>query len=219
MRLEIAERLRCPHPHAPTPLIVVADRVIERDLIQGRAGCPVCRSEARVEEGDVWFDAPVAATGAASVPSTPADHVALERLVALLGLAEPEGTVLLTGAYARFALLVATSAEVGVVTLADHGSPASAGYRRGLAVSAVHGVASRLPFADATFRAAAVDTTLASSLVTDVVRAVRVGGRVVAAAALDRPAGVRELARDATEWVGERESAAPLVPLGRGGGD
>lgn len=218
MRLEIAERLRCPHPHVPTPLIVVADRVLERDLIEGRAGCPVCRTEARIEEGDLWFAALGGPVTAVATTSDPPDPNALERLVALLGLAEPDGTVLLTGAYARFALRLAASTEVGVVTLAAHGSPAGAGYRRGLAVATVHGVATRLPFGDATFRAAALDASLAPALVADVVRGVHVGGRLVGAVGLTRPAGVRELARDATEWVGEREPTAPLVPLGRGGG-
>lgn len=215
MRLEIAERLRCPNAHAPTPLVVVAERVIERELVEGRAGCPVCRAEARLVEGDLWFTTSIPSNGAPEPRPVPFDPSALDRLVALLGLAEPDGTVLLAGAYARFAALLATQAEVGVVTLASSGEGPLAGYRRGLPVASVHGLLRSLPFSDGTFRAAALDTRLPSALVDDMVRTVAVGGRLVGALGVALPDGVRELARDAIEWVGEREVAAPLVTIGR----
>jgi hypothetical protein len=46
------------------------------------------------------------------------------------------------------------------------------------------------------------------------VRATRATGRVVAPASTPLPDGVREIARDDTDWVGEREPlASPVVTL------
>jgi len=106
------------------------------------------------------------------------------------------------------------------VTLGDDASapPPGEGHRRGLAVAAVRGVPGAVPFTDATFRGAALGASLPSALVADAVRCVMAGGRVVGAAALPLPDGVRELARDDAEWVGERAAPTPIVTLGRRGG-
>ena len=72
-----------------------------------------------------------------------------------------------------------------------------------------------IPFSDATFRAAAIDESVARTLAVDVVRSVAIGGRVLGAVSVERPPGIVELARDATEWVGEREARSPMVSLGR----
>jgi hypothetical protein len=73
-----------------------------------------------------------------------------------------------------------------------------------------------VPFSDGSFRGAALDAELSLPVVLDAVRSVAVGGRVLGSIALDRPATVRELARDAAEWVGERTSGASgVVPLRR----
>jgi len=48
------------------------------------------------------------------------------------------------------------------------------------------------------------------------VRALVAGARLVAPAGAAVPAGVRELARDEADWVGERDAApSPPVPLRR----
>jgi hypothetical protein len=48
--------------------------------------------------------------------------------------------------------------------------------------------------------------------VADAARVTRVGGRLVAPAASRVPEGVRELVRDTTLWVGERQ-ALPSAPV------
>lgn len=198
-------------------MVVVAGEVVERELVRGTAGCPVCHAEVRIDAGDVWFGAPT--DGASAAPTSAATEpnaAALERMIALLGLAEPEGTVLLAGAYAAFALSIAKQTGCGVVTVgAPAGPGATAGRAADLAVAAVRGSPGTVPFADATFRAAALDASTNAAFAADVVRSVIIGGRVLGAAALARPAGVRELARDTAEWVAEREARAPIVALGR----
>lgn len=222
MRLELAERLRCPATHhAPTPLIVVAREVVGRDLRSGIAGCPVCSLEARFVAGALWFGAPppsTEATRSGDVPapqdiasSASASSVDVERLVALMGLAEPGGAVLLTRAYAGLAAALEVVAGVSVVIHDPSGTHLPAG------LGAVHGVVDAVPFTDGTFRAVAIDAAAAQTLA-DAVRCVVPQGRVVAAAALVPPDGVTVLARDAREWVGERGALpAPVVTLGRRG--
>ncbi|MBX3174673.1 MAG: hypothetical protein KF709_09690 [Gemmatimonadaceae bacterium] len=205
MRLELAERLRCPGTHAATPLVVVAQRTVERELLDGVAGCPVCRLEARFADGDLLL--PGASDSVASTDALPGEEELL-RLVALLGLAEPGGAVLLVGNYARFAAALVAEIDVRAVVLGA--APRTSG------VSAVRGAQQVLPFSDATFRAAAIGASTPMPLLLDVVRGVAPGGRVVGALPLERPASVRELARDEREWVGEVErGASGIVPLRR----
>ena len=216
MRLELAERLRCPAEHAPTPLIVVAQRTVDRDLVTAMLGCPVCRLEARIVDGDVRFGAT-----AGDRPYVPDDAPAdlstgaaadLGRVVALLGLSDPGGAVLLTGRYALLAGPLADLSDVSVVIM--HGG--AAGARVGApAVAFVHGSPGSVPFAEGTFRAAALDVGLPALFVTDAVRATTIGGRVLAAASVPAPHGVKELARDDTEWVAARESGGAIVELKR----
>lgn len=226
MRLELAERLRCPGAHAPTPLIVVAERAVDRDLVAARLGCPVCHLEARIVDGDVRFaavpdDRPVARDepGADRLAGPPAD---LERVIALLGLAEPGGSVLLTGRYALLAGALASAVDVSVVLMhaaaggARVGEPAVAEPAVAEpAVAAVHGVPGSVPFTDGTFRAVALDADLPASFVADAVRATAMGGRVLAQAGVAAPSGLKELARDDTEWVAARESGGAIVQLKR----
>ncbi len=222
MRLDLAERLRCPRAHPATPLVVVATAVDARDLRRGFAGCPVCQLEARIVEGDVVFSDSPEATPEDAVPS--ASHSAevstpeLDRLIALLGLAEPGGSVLLTGRYARLATDLARAADVVVIVMwADQRLPADEH------VASVRGLRTAVPFTDATFRGAAVDLDATGStaerdvtaLSLDAVRSVVVGGRVVGPSSLARPDGLKELARDAVEWVAERQAISAPVALRR----
>lgn len=207
MHLELAERLRCPAPHAATPLIVVARVTRERELREGFAGCPVCQLEARIIEGHVRF------AGIASVGDAVEDGAApdLARVIALLGLAEPGGAVLLTGRYASLA--AALVAETGVRVVVMHASSLPSATED---LAAVTGALDRVPFTDATFRGAALDAGLPVALLSDAVRTVMVDGRVLADARVGALTGLKELARDDREWVAAREMAGAVVELKRG---
>lgn len=224
MRLDLVERLRCPQDHAPTPLVVVARVKQGNDLREGLAGCMLCRLEARIRDGDLHFASALPGTaggdGALSAPTlarsiATADPAApppdMERVIALLGLAEPGGAVLLTGRYSQLADALKACVEVAVVAMGATPAPTS----RELVASVV-GLRERVPFTDGTFRAAALDADASSAFVRDAVRAVTVGGRVLAAASLPAPPSLRELARDAIEWVAQREADVAPVTLRRG---
>ena len=206
MRLDFAERLRCPRSHAPTPLVVVSRRKRGRELLEGFAGCPVCQLEVPIVEGHVRFE------GIEPAPAGRAPE--LDRLIALLGLAEPEGAVLLTGRYALIAESLAES--TGVHAIVMH---AAKEWPANELMSAVLGVLPLVPFTDATFRGAALDSGTPSALAVDAVRVVQVGGRVVGDAAMGVPAGLRAIARDDQEWVASREPIGPMVALRRRGDD
>ena len=218
MRLELAERLRCPGAHAPTPLIVVAQETRERVLRRAIVGCAVCGLEARIVAGALTFPDGLVVAGAEGAPAAdlgggaaPAevDAAALERLVAVLHLDAPGGAGLLAGGYARFAAALEASHDVHVVVLASahdtrddprDGTPS-------------------IPFTDATFRAAAVEV-MPPTLLGDLPRVVTPGGRIVAVAGTEPPAGARVLARDEQEWVAESAGGAGgMVTLQRLKGD
>ena len=200
MRLDLAERLRCPRPHAATPLVVVASRVEGRELVSGDVGCPACRFEARVVGGDLELAAsPGRDAGAARSAALPD----LDRTVALLGLAEPGGAVLLLDEYARLAGAFAEALDLAVATV------------DGPAGTAVRGVEAALPFVDGAFRAVACGSTTPPPLAADAARCLAVGGRFIGPVALVPPSGVRVLAGDDREWVAEREAPATVVELRR----
>jgi hypothetical protein len=205
MRLELAERLRCPNAHLPTPLVVVSGEKRDRDLREGVAGCPVCRLEARITGGHVRFDGDASTPPFAAIGAAPE----LERVIALLGLAEPGGALLLTGRYAALAEPLAALTEATVVVM--HAAVPSASDQ----VAAVLGALTRVPFTDATFRGAALDEGTPHALVEDAVRTVVSQGRVLAAGTLPLPGGLKELARDDREWVAARVSVGPVVELKR----
>ncbi len=214
MRLDLADRLRCPRAHAPSPLVVVARQVDGRELLSGFAGCPVCHVEARIEGGVIRFPGePSGAAGVVSDALVTDDD--LTRLAALMGLDEPGGTVLLAGSYARFAPRLAADLEVTVVVT---GAPPVAAGAGQPGVCVVELPEPAVPFSDHTFRAAALDAPGdpdANALITDALRTVAIGGRILGRATMPLPADVKELARDDREWVGEREQPATRVTLGR----
>lgn len=200
MRLDLSERLVCPHPHESSPLVVVAQRVDGRELLEGFAGCPVCRLEARIVGGDVRF----ALTGRVSSPDASLTLAAsperIDRTLALLGLAEPGGAVLVSGRYAPLAAALAARGGTAMI-VAEGASPVP----RLDGVAAFDGAGAIVPFAAQTFRAAALDPPLA-----DAVRTLAAAGRLLAPSAHPLPSGLRELARDDEEWVAERELVVPV---------
>ncbi len=200
MRLELSERLVCPAAHERTPLIVMALESRDRDLVRGALGCMTCHRNATIERGDVVFVARSASTDASL--QQPAAS-AVDRLEAQLGLSEPGARVLLSGRYAQFASALVQRVDALVVVL-NVPVPLTPGVGAVLLEEPV------VPFSDATFNAAAIDQGMSSAQVADVVRTLQREGRIVATLPRELPDGVRELARDATEWVGTRDDVIQL---------
>jgi hypothetical protein len=202
MRLELVERLVCPGQHQRTPLIVVARRTRERDLLDADLGCMVCHRQAMVMNGHVLLKPAVSASG--DVLRLEEAREQLNRLEAQLNLSEPGARVLLAGRYAKMADALARSAgaivaALNTVTAAEPG------------VGSVWLDEAVVPFSDGTFTAAAFSDDIALPQLLDALRTLQPGARVVGTWPLPLPPGVREIARDAVEWVGEREATSENI--------
>lgn len=213
MFIELVDSLRCPRPHEDTWLVAAVARFHGRHVADGSLGCPVCRAQYPVRDGGVDFTAGGRGERASQGVDTPGEDEVL-RARALLGLAEPGGTVALVGEAASLAPALEEAAQVTLLLVnprrsalgpgtstvwVDDGVPLAAGVLRGAMIGA--GVDASRAFVDS------------------LVRALAPRARLVAPAARPVPDGMTELARDAREWVAERaaERVSPPVPLRRPG--
>jgi len=132
------------------------------------------------------------------------------RAAALLGLDEGGGVVLLAGCAALLADAIESERQVATLLLNPLGMTPGPGYSVLLANDAV-------PVAAGTLRGVLLDESNASAAtLLGAARALRARGRLVAPASADVPPGVRELARDARQWVAEAAPpGSPPVPLRR----
>jgi uncharacterized protein YbaR (Trm112 family) len=204
MFVELLEKLRCPNEHEPSALIATASRTVERHIIEGTLGCPVCHAEFGVHDGALDLGGPV-------IEPTRAPDRSDEETVrtgALLGLDARGGLYVLDGISSHFAsglaelspssrfIALASTADVdgAACVIIGHGEviPLAAGCARGIVLER------------------ATPARLRSA-----VEALASEGRLVAPADAEVPDGIRELARDGQQWVGEREVVPALLALRR----
>ncbi len=205
MFIELVDHLRCLNDHEETWLVAAVGRLQGRYIAEGSLGCPVCRAEYPVREFVAFFASP--GKGILATPSADADRVT--RLAALLDLSSPGGFVALSPGQAAVAAPLAHEFDVQCVVI-DPTAQATPG--DGVSVLC----ASSAPLATGSLRGAVLDGGVGPS-VEALVRALRPGARLVAPVSVSVPSGIRELARDAREWVGERgPEVAHLVSLSRG---
>ena len=204
MFIELVDALRCPVPHEESWLVASAIRMESRHIVEGTLGCPVCAAEYPIHRGVVDFRGNALAPTARSAPG---DSEQAMRLAALLDLSDAHGFAVLLGEWGNHALQLAAVTDVPLVLVdpsADMtGSP-------GISVVRSDG---SLPLAAGAARATAIDCA-DPARVASALRATRAKGRIVAPVSVPVPSEVRELARDDTLWVGERDApASPLVSL------
>ena len=203
MFVELIEHLRCPAAHEPSALVAAASRSANRHILDGTLGCPTCGAEYPVRDG-------IAHLGRA--PRLAAEEASLERamrIAAFLELTDARGFAVLSGRWCAHTQALAQIVETPIVLV----NPAEGVVLDG--ASAVLETDRQLPVAEGSVRALALD---ADALDTDAVRAVRAGGRVLGVAQLTLPDGLREIARDAREWIAERwggDAAPRFVELKR----
>lgn len=202
MFVELIEHLRCPADHDPTALVAAASRSANRHILDGTLGCPTCGAEYAVRDG-------IAHLGTA--PRLPREEASMEsamRIAAFLELTDARGFAVLSGRWCAHAQAIAQLVETPLVLV----NPAEDVALDGAA--AVLEVGGTLPLAEGSARALAIDP---EAIDATAVRAVRAGGRVLGPAQLPLPDGLREIARDSREWVGERagDAALKLVELKR----
>ena len=137
----------------------------------------------------------------------PPDETEATRLAALLDLTDRAGFAVLLGTWSVHAPLLRAIVETPLVVIDP---PEGTEGEPGISVIRCDG---ELPLAEGAARGTAVDAGRPAR-VESAVRATRARGRLVLPASITLPAGVRELARDASVVVAEREAAAsPPVTL------
>jgi uncharacterized protein YbaR (Trm112 family) len=189
MHILLTDILSCPRCGPEFGLVLLADRVEERRVLEGRLGCPNCREQYPVRGGEL--DVRVAAetvadSGGSSEVDAVDDAGAAVRLAALLGLADARGTVLVAGPGAALAAEVAALVpELEVVALAAE--PGEGEERPGVSRVAA---GSGLPFRGRTLRGVALTGGADPALLAEAVRMLQPGARLVVERA---PAGTAEL--------------------------
>lgn len=227
MHLLLVDRLTCPRCGPPFGLILRADRMEGRQVLEGVLGCPNCRDAFPVVQGFADLRAPprdalgaglavggpVGVAGSrdggggapeadASTRGAGADGAELvERLVALLGIVGGPGTVALVGEPAVLAPEVAAALpEVQVVAV----DPEARHWPEAASVSRLVS-APGLPFFDSMLRAVAVDGRLGPSWLAEAARVVQPRGRLVVLHAPEDARGALE-ARGLTVLAAEAET-------------
>ncbi|MDB4910570.1 MAG: hypothetical protein JWO39_1393 [Gemmatimonadetes bacterium] len=213
MFLELVDSLRCVRPHEDSWLVARADELVERHIVRGELGCPVCEARYAVRDGIVDFAADAARAQAAdasrgsastraaaqsdSGAGAEANQALALRAAALLGLTEPGGLVVLVGEWTACACQLLDMIE-GVQLLALN--PAQELQSGGpLSLALIPDV---LPLAAASARGIALDAAHATpSLLAGAARALVPSGRLIAPASTLVPESLRELARDDEHWV------------------
>jgi uncharacterized protein YbaR (Trm112 family) len=228
----LLDALRCPAPHAEEWLVAMVHQADGPRLIEADLACPACGAAFGVQAAVAWFrassvedtavaTAPRAALGADPAAAWETDGQDADRLAALLGVAEGPWPVVLVGA--RAAAGAALAALVSPPQWWINPAPVALGNApHPTWLAGVLHSGPRWPLAARQAAAVALDAAHATpAQLAQAVRVLRPGGRLVAPAWAPLPEGVRELARDATEWVAEAagsppaHEASPLVTLRR----
>jgi hypothetical protein len=199
MYVELLDRLRCTGNHADTWLVAAATRTEHRHLVEATLGCPACDATFEVRNGEVWLGDAIA-----TAPMPVNDDEAM-RAAALLRL-EERGLYLLDGGWASLAHAIREIVDVDLILSDPPAGAAPDGQ------GTLRGVGSRWPLAAASLHGVALAHATAAR-VSDAVRVLRAGGRLVAPVDASLPAGVRELASDDRHWVAEK--LPDVVPLSR----
>lgn len=206
MFVELLDRIRCPHEHEDSPLVMTASVTDARYIIEGTLGCPVCHAEYRVHEGLMEMEGHFPNF---MLTMDAFSHEKTVRAAALLGLDERGGLYLVDvmGQYSVGSYLV-MSPDSKFVAM-------SVMSRVQNAVMSIRGRPDALPFAAGSMRGIALDWEVSPSLMRSAVKALAPGGRLVAGADTDVPNGVELLARDDHEWVAERVATPVLNEIRR----
>lgn len=177
MHLLLTDRLNCPRCGSGFGLILRADRLTERRVLEGALGCPNCRDRFPITDGFADLRPPPRTSLPDGEPVNSTDTAELERITALLGVVEGPGSIALVGSVARYAgPLADRTPGVEVIAVAEQvrGDAERAGVSR--MVSGLD-----LPFRPESLRALALSKGKAGLLERPeaLIRLVLEGGRLV----------------------------------------
>jgi uncharacterized protein YbaR (Trm112 family) len=206
MYIELIDLLRCPKEHADSWLVAAFNLMDGRFVIEGKLGCPVCSATYFIRDGLVDLREEGDQHAAVSRSQAHPDDESAIRAAALLGLTKPNSIVVLAGGSANLSDQISEIGEARVLVV----NPRTAVHESERVALIL--ADDRLPFAPGSIDGIIIDeaTTVFGK---DAARVLRQGGRLVAPAGTDLPAGFRELARDYDQVVAE--SIGELITLSR----
>jgi hypothetical protein len=181
---ELVDRLRCPRPHAESWLVAASDATQGRRIVRGTLGCPVCDAEYPIVAGVAHFAGADATPATATHPLHAAQlddgaaslDDAVDRLAAQLHLVEAPEPILLVGTWGALALPLLRHYPHAVALVAD--APATLPLDERLSPLVLP--AARLPLADGSVRAIAVDAAHAGDAwLAEAARVATAGARLV----------------------------------------
>lgn len=176
MHILLTDVLTCPRCGPEFGLILLADRIGDRRVLEGRLGCPNCREQYPIRAGVVDVRLPGADADTESAATTGDAQEGAVRLAALLGLADAQGTVLVAGPGAALAGGVAALVpELEVVALT--GAPGDPGGLPG--VTRMVGAMAPLPFRAGKLRGVAFTGGADGAALTEGLRVLQPGARLV----------------------------------------
>jgi uncharacterized protein YbaR (Trm112 family) len=206
MFVELLEKLRCPNEHEPSALIATASSTVNRRIIEGMLGCPVCHAEFPLHEGALELGEPGVVPTVMADPSSSDEKMI--RLGALLGLDERGGLYVLDSISACFtSSLLELSPGSQFIALSENREIEGAS-------GVIIGHGDGIPLAAGCARGIALDSAT-PELLRAAVQVLAPGGRLVAPADARVPNGITELARDGELWVGEREAVPVMSAIRR----
>jgi uncharacterized protein YbaR (Trm112 family) len=211
VHLLLTDRLVCPRCGEGFGLILRADRLVDRRVLEGGLGCPNCRDRFPIADGFADLRSPPRAPLPPVSPAPAVDPAETERLAALLGVAEGPGNIALVGPLSAHAGGLADRIP-GVEVIAIGSEARAQEEREGVSRLAADAL---LPFHPWSLRALALSAGSAALLEhpKELAALVPRGGRVVveapAADAAERlaAAGARVLAHDARWACAVRETS------------
>ncbi|HTJ23824.1 MAG TPA: hypothetical protein VL383_15580 [Gemmatimonadaceae bacterium] len=199
MFIPLVDLLRCPRGHDDTWLVASIDESMDRDIVRGTLGCPICLAEYPIREGVVLFDD--AALPDNSIQSAPREEDAV-RLAAALDLTDARMTALLHGAWGAYAPILRGLTPAQLLLL----NPPP-GITSGDGVSIVRS-SRAAPVAHNAVAAVALDAGAEPPMVESLVASLKPGARMLGQARTPIPDGLTEMARDEEVWVAQRDTAA-----------
>jgi uncharacterized protein YbaR (Trm112 family) len=215
LHLLLTDRLICPRCGPGFGLILLADRLENRRVIEGSLGCPNCRDRFPIEEGFGDLRPPPRSTrGDAPHVEPPASPPAIE-VAALLGLSDGSGNVALIGDLAGHATglagLVPGVEFIGI-------APGLRGWEEGEGVSRMT-VGAALPFSSGSLRGVGLlaDGELsragATSMAGELSRVVTTAGRIAVWGEVEE--WERALTSEGLEVLASEESALVVTRTAR----
>lgn len=199
MFIPLVDLLRCVRAHDETWLVASIDESVDRDIVRGTLGCPICLAEYPIQNGIVLFDD----TTPQAVPAraAPREDDAI-RLAAALDLTDARMTALLHGAWGAYAPILRGLTPAQLLLLnPPHGITSG----DGVSILRSGDVA---PVAQSAVAAVALDAGAAPPMVESLVASLKPGARMLGQARTPIPDGLTELARDEEVWVAQRDTAA-----------